>query len=139
MIAFSYLATAIWFLPSTAWLLLVSAFSPRVPLLFALLPPILISILQTWIDFLRTFTLDSNLFGLVGEWVSNSPAILTAQVRDGRGMVALGAAITETFDHAVTASNILDRLFSIQMLYGLLISFVFLAGALWFRRRATDN
>jgi ABC-2 type transport system permease protein len=135
----SYLAASIWFLPIYGWLLLVSAFAPRIPLLFAVLPPVVFSILQIWIDFLRTFTLDSSLFGVIGEWVANSPAILTAQVHDGRGTLALGAPLTDDFDHAVTLVNIFDRLFSLQMLIGLVVATVFLAGALWLRRRATDS
>ena len=135
----SYLAASIWFLPIYGWLLLVSAFAPRIPLLFAVLPPVVFAILQIWIDFLRTFTLDSSLFGLIGEWVANSPAILTAQVRDGRGVLALGAPLTDDFDHAVTLANIFDRLFSTQMLAGLVIAAVLLAAALWLRRRATDS
>ena len=135
----SYLAASVWFLPIYGWLLLVSAFAPRIPLLFAVLPPVVFAILQIWIDFLRTFTLDSSLFGVIGEWVANSPAILTAQVHDGRGMLALGAPLTDDFDHAVTLANIFDRLFSVQMLAGLAVTAVFLTGALWLRRRATDS
>lgn len=135
----SYLAASIWFLPIYGWLLLVSAFAPRIPLLFAVLPPVVFAILQIWIDFLRTFTLDSSLFGLIGEWMVNSPAILTVQVRDGRGVLALGAPLTDDFDHAVTLANIFDRLFSMQMLIGLAVAAVLLAGALWLRRRATDT
>jgi hypothetical protein len=117
----------------------VSAFAPRIPLLFAVLPPVVFAILQIWIGFLRTFTLDNNLFGMIGEWIANSPAILTAQVRDGRGSLALGVPLTSDFDHTVTLANILARLFSVQMLIGLAIAAVFLAGALWLRRRATDS
>jgi ABC-2 type transport system permease protein len=135
----SYLAASIWFLPIYGWLLLVSAFAPRIPLLFAVLPPVAFAILQIWIDFLRTFTLDSSLFGVIGQWVANSPAILTAQVHDGRGTLALGAPVPADFDHAVTLVNILDRLFSLHMLIGLAVAAVFLAGALWLRQRATDS
>lgn len=139
MVGLSYIATSIWFLPISAWLILVSAFAPRVPLLFALLPPIIFSILQSWLEFLKTFTYNSSLFGMVGQWVINSPAILTAQVSDGRGKVALGVSISGDYDHSVTVANILSRLFSLEMLYGLVVAAVFLAGALWLRRRATDS
>ncbi len=139
IVLLSYLAASVWFLPFYGWLLLVSAFAPRIPLLFAVLPPVIFAVLQIWIDFLRTFTLDSSLFGLIGEWVANSPAILTVQVHDGQGTLALGVPATGTFDHAVTIANILDRLFSLQMLAGLAVAVVFLAGAWWLRQRATDN
>jgi len=139
MLLVSYLAASIWFLPMYSWLLLVSSFAPRIPLLFAILPPVVFAILQIWITFLETFTLNTSLFGLVGDWVANSPAILTAQVHDGQGTLALGVPSTGVFDHAVTLANILDRLFSLQMLAGLGVSAVFLAGALWLRHRATES
>ena len=139
MIAVSWFAQSIWALPVYGWLLLVSAFAPRVPLLFATLPPLIFAILQTWIEFLQTFTLKNNIVGVVGNWFFNSPAILTADVHDGQGEIALGVPLTDNFDHAVTLANILDRLFSVQMLAGLVIAAVFLTGALWLRRRATDN
>jgi ABC-2 type transport system permease protein len=135
----SYLAASIWFLPLYGWLLLVSAFAPRIPLLFAVLPPVVFALLQLWIDFLRTFTLNTSLFGVIGEWVANSPAILTAQIEDGRGVLALGVPLAGDFDHAVTLANMLDRLFSLHMLAGLGVTAVFLAGALWLRRRATES
>jgi ABC-2 type transport system permease protein len=139
MLLVSYLAASIWFLPMYGWLLLVSSFAPRIPLLFALLPPVVLAILQIWIDFLRTFTLNNSLFGLIGEWVANSPAILFVDAHEGDGVLSLGIPLTGDFDHAVTVANILDRLFSVQMLGGLAVTAVFLAAALWLRHRATDN
>jgi ABC-2 type transport system permease protein len=139
MIAASWYAHSIWALPIYGWLMLVSAFAPRVPLLFATLPPLIFAVLQTWIDFLRTFTLKSNIVGIVGEWIFNTPAILTAEVHDGVGEIALGVPLTDDFDHAVTLVNMLDRLFSVQMLIGLVIAAVFLAAALWLRHRATES
>jgi ABC-2 type transport system permease protein len=139
LIAASWLANSIWALPLYGWLLLVSAFAPRVPLLFATLPPLLFSVLQTWIEFLRTFTLKNNVVGIIRDWFFNTPAILTAEVDDGAGRIALGVPLTSDFDHAVTLTNMLDRLFSLQMLGGLVVAAVFLAGALWLRRRATES
>jgi ABC-2 type transport system permease protein len=139
LLLLSYLASSIWFLPMYGWLLLVSAFAPRIPLLFAVLPPVVFAILQMWIEFLRTFTLNNNLFGVIGEWVADSPAILSVGVHDGRGMLTLGVPLNKDFDHAVTVINIFDRLFSLQMLAGLAVAAVFLAAALWLRRRATDS
>jgi ABC-2 type transport system permease protein len=139
MIAASWFAQSIWALPVYGWLLLVSAFAPRVPLLFATLPPLVFAILQTWIEFLRTFTLKNNIVGVIGNWLFNSPAILTAEVHNGHGEIALGIPLTKDFDHTVTLANILDRLFSVQMLAGLAIAAVFLTGALWLRHRATDG
>jgi len=139
MLLVSYLATSIWFLPLYAWLLLVSSFAPRIPLLFAVLPPVVFAILQIWIAFLKTFTFNDSLFGLIGEWVANSPAIISVGADGGKGVLSLGIPLTSDFDHSVSLANILDRLFSTQMLAGLVVSAVFLALALWLRHRATDN
>lgn len=139
MISASYFAQSIWALPLYGWLMLVSAFAPRVPLLFATLPPLVLAVLQTWIEFLRTFTLKHNVVGVIGEWFFNSPAIFSAEFDGHEGGIALGVPLTDTFDHAVTLSNMLDRIFSVQMLAGLLIATVFLGAALWLRHRATES
>ena len=139
LIAASYLAHSIWALPVYGWLILVSAFAPRVPLLFATLPPLIFAVLQTWIEFLRTFTLKNNIVGVIGEWLFNSPIILTAEFDEGQGGIALGIPLTKDFDHSVTIANMLDRLFSTQMLIGLVFAAICLAAALWLRHRATEN
>jgi len=135
----SYLAAAIWYLPFYGWLLLVSAFAPRIPLLFATIPPVIVAVLQIWIDFLRTFTFNNSLFGIIGDWVANSPVIISIDIQGGQEHLALGIPYTTRFDHALTVANMLDRLFSLHMAGGLAVAAVFLAGAVWLRRRATDS
>ena len=83
MLLASYLAQSIWALPLYGWLMLVSSFAPRIPLLFAVLPPVVIAVLQIWIEFLQTFTLKKNLFGVIGEWFANSPMISSASDHGG--------------------------------------------------------
>ena len=140
MLLLSYLAQAIWALPLYGWLMLVSSFAPRIPLLFAILPPVVIAVLQIWIEFLQTFTLKKNLFGVIGEWFANSPFIsFTGNFDNDQPPLSLGAPINDTFSHEVTVMNILDRLFSTQMLIGLIVATVFLGAALWLRRRATES
>ena len=139
MIAASWFAHSIWALPLYGWLMLVSAFARRVPPVVRTLPPLVFAVLQTWIEFLRTFTLKSNIMGVISEWMFNSPAILTAEIRNGTGEIALGVPLTHDFDHAVSLANMLDRLFSVQMLAGLLVAAVCLAAALWLRHRATES
>lgn len=140
MVLLTYLAQSVWALPLYGWLMLVSAFAPRIPLLFAVLPPVVIAVLQIWIEFLQTFTLKKNLFGVIGEWFANSPLIMSMDDH-GRDSIdiSLGAPLTDTFGHEVTVVNILDRIFSTHMLVGLAIAAVFLATALWLRRRATES
>jgi ABC-2 type transport system permease protein len=135
----SYLSMAFWALPVYAWLMFVSAVSPRIPLLFALVPPAVFAVLQIWIKFLKTFTFSDNLFGIIGRWFANSPLIISGGVYNGKFSASLGIPATGKFDHAVTISNMLDRLFSTDMLIGLAMAAVFLTAALWLRHRASDS
>ena len=136
----SYFAQSIWALPLYGWLMLVSAFAPRIPLLFAVLPPVILGVLELWIDFLKTFTISDNLFGLFGHWFANSPVIMSGDMHEHDGFgAALGIPITEDFDHQVTVANMFDRLFSMDMLIGLAIAAVFLGATLWLRKRATES
>jgi ABC-2 type transport system permease protein len=139
LVLLSYFAQSIWALPLYGWLMLVSAFAPRIPLLFAILPPVVLGVLELWVDFLKTFTLNDNLFGLFGHWFANSPIIMSADKNEDNIGAALGIPITSDFDHQVTAANMFDRLFSTDMLIGLAIAAVFLGAALWLRRRATES
>jgi len=144
LVLVSYFTQSFWALPLYGWLMLVSAFAPRIPLLFAILPPVILGVLQLWVDFLKTFTLSDNLFGLFGRWFANSPVILSIDVNtDETGVDAIGAALgvplTGDYDHQVTVSNMFDRLFSSDMLVGLAIAAVFFAVTLWLRRRATES
>jgi len=116
LVLLSYFAQSIWALPLYGWLMLVSAFAPRIPLLFAILPPVVLGVLELWIDFLKTFTLNDNLFGLFGHWFANSPIIMSADKNEDNIGAALGIPITSDFDHQVTVANIFDRLFSTDML-----------------------
>lgn len=136
----SYMAQSIWALPLYGWLMLVSSFAPRIPLLFAILPPVIIGILQLWFEFLKTFTLSENLFGLYGRWYANSPLIMSADAHEESSFgAALGIPLSSDYDHQVTLSNMLDRIFSLDMLIGFLVFAVFFAAALWLRRRATES
>ena len=139
MVLLSYFAQAIWALPLYGWLMLVSAFAPRIPLLFAVLPPVILGVLQLWVDFLKTFTLNDNLFGLFGHWFANSPLVMSVDGSDNDFGAALGIPITSDYDHQVTVANMLDRLLSTDMLIGLAMAVVFLGGTLWLRRRATES
>ena len=139
LVLVSYFAQSIWALPLYGWLMLVSSFAPRIPLLFAILPPVILGVLELWVDFLKTFTLNDNLFGLFGHWFANSPIIMSADKNEDNIGAALGIPITSDFDHQVTAANMFDRLFSTDMLIGLAIAAVFLGAALWLRRRATES
>ncbi len=139
LVLVSYFAQSVWALPLYGWLMLVSAFAPRIPLLFAILPPVVIGVLELWVDFLKTFTLSDNLFGVFGRWFANSPLIMSADEHNDEFGAALGIPIFSDYDHQITVANMFDRIFSTDMLIGLVIAAVFLSAALWLRHRATES
>lgn len=139
-----WITNSFWMLPIYAWLLLVSSKAPRMPMLFAILPPVALAVFQGWIGFLKTFQIQDNVLGITSKWIANSPAIMAGEVTGGNSSehsvsVSLGMPITSTFDHAPTIANMFDRLFSMQMLIGLVVTAVFLFISWWFRRRASDG
>ena len=147
LLAASWFSMSVWALPVYGWLMLASAFAPRLPLLFAVLPPLILSFLQAWIDFLQHFTLRyDNVLGAIGQWFVNAPIIAGIQIDDNESMedmAQLSLGIPQLsdgrFGHEMTFANLLDRLLSTDMLIGLALAIVFIGAALWLRRRATDN
>jgi len=144
LILSGWLANSIWMLPIYGWLVLVSSRAPRVPMLFAIVPVFVLTLLQAWIDFLKTFQFKDNVLSITSRWIANSPAILAGEVsktraNGGNMSISLGVPVVHDFDHAPTLINMLDRLFSLQMLGGLIVASIFLFGAFWFRRRASDG
>jgi len=82
LVLLSYFAQSFWALPLYGWLMLVSAFAPRIPLLFAILPPVVLGLLELWIDFL----------GLLDNRVKDDNIIGAGQLHQFiHGLVANGA------------------------------------------------
>jgi len=133
---FGSLVQSLWLLPIYGWLMLCSSFAPRLPILIAVMVPALIGLFQHFWSFFTGFRMPE--FNLV----------LVMLERLGRGIVPMSLEIEglengdlESFsaDMLISFKSVAAVLFSLEMLIGLVIGALFLAGAVWFRRRATDN
>jgi len=133
---FGSLTQSLWLIPIFGWLMLCSSFAPRLPILIAIMVPALIGLFQHFWSLFSNFSMpEFNLMLIVLE-------------RLGRGIVPMSVEIDglengdiESFsaDMLISFKSVAGVLFSLEMLIGLVIGALFLAGAVWFRRRATDN
>jgi ABC-2 type transport system permease protein len=110
--------SALWYAPVTAYLLLASAWAPKSPFLWAVLPPIALSMLEK-------IAFGSNH---VSEFLKERMfAPITTLFDDGH----IGDNPPQAFD---IAGNISGLLTSPGMLLGLVAAAALLAGVVWFRR-----
>lgn len=133
------LVQGLWLLPIYGWLMFCSSWAPRLPILIAVLGPLLIGMFQHFWSFFSNFRLpDVNLLWLI-------------VMRIGRGVMPANIEWDEIYDEAsnqtsyepaeevlMSFRSIWDYLASWEMWIGVAIGMAFLAGAVWFRRRASD-
>jgi len=134
------LVQSMWLLPIYAWLMFCSSWAPRLPILIAVLVPVLIGMFQHFWSFFSNFRLpDYNLMLMILE-------------RIGRGVMPSNIeweAIVDKSNSSVNYAPDADVLLSLgsigrylasrEMWIGVAIGLILLAGAVWFRRRATDS
>ena len=108
----------LWQAPIYGWLMLVSGWAPRVPVLWALLVPAGLVIVE------------SAIFGT--SWVS---ATLKARLTDGYANVM--SKVDPIFrQDPSTFADVMTFVRSIELWAGLVVAALFFAGAVWRRRRA---
>jgi len=130
------LAQSLWLLPVFGWLMLCSAFAPRLPILIAVMTPLLISIFQHFWSFSTNFRLpEVNLGQMILErlFVGILPLNVDGDNIPGNDIENF------SIDALFGFSTIGRAVFSAEMWIGIVIGMAFLVGAVWFRKRATDN
>lgn len=125
-VAANYLVWALWAFPFFAWILLASAYAPKAPLMYAVLPPVVIGVVEAIIFNSSRFfeTIGGQLGGKYGIFVGQR---LENRVRfEGPGgdhPTLADAAIS--LGHAFTSGS---------FWIGAAIGVAFIAGAIWLRR-----
>lgn len=129
------LAQSLWLLPIFGWLMLCSSFAPRLPILIAVAIPALVGIFQHFWSFFSNFRLpDFNLGLIIVQRLFRG--ILPMSI-DVEGMQS-GDPEQVTADALLSLESIARVVWSLEMWIGVAIGLALLAGAVWFRRRATD-
>jgi ABC-2 type transport system permease protein len=131
----------LWLLPIYAWLVFCSSWAPRVPILVAVAVPAVIALLQHSWSLLTSFTLPGVNIGLIilkrlGSGILPSNIGLEVE-SSGNELDFSDVEFHEGL--FMSFSNSFDYLLRPGMWVGLAIALVLLAGAIWFRRRATDT
>ncbi|GAB4176079.1 MAG: hypothetical protein Kow0020_11900 [Wenzhouxiangellaceae bacterium] len=131
---YAIVVQGLWLLPIYGWLMFCSAIAPRLPILIAVLVPLVISLVQHFWSLLTAFRLpDINLLAIIGKRIGRGVVPMSMEID-----VSNGSIEEITRDMLISFRSVTHTLLSLEMLYGILIGALFLAGAIWFRRRAAD-
>ncbi len=127
---------ALWLLPIYGWLMFCSSWAPRLPILIAIAIPAAIAITQHVWSLVSTFSLpDFNLGMIMLRRLGASILPMSANIQfDGQYH-----DMQFNPDLFMSYSNLLGYLTRWDMWVGVIIGLAFMAAAVWFRRRATDN
>lgn len=141
VMALGLIIQGLWLLPIYAWLVFCSSWAPRVPILVAVAVPAVISLLQHAWSLLSDFTLPQLNLGMIilqrlGSGIL--PSNINWSVESSGNNVDL-TDIEFSEELFMSFSNSLEFLFRPGMWIGLAIALALFAGAVWFRRRATDT
>ncbi len=135
------LVQALWLLPIYAWLLFCSSWAPRLPILIAIAIPAGVSIAQHSYSLISGFRLPDFNLGLI-MLKRLGGGVLPGNVDIGTGSDS-GASGLEDLEFSeelyMSFSNLGAHLVKPEMWIGFAIAAALIAGAIYFRRRATDN
>ncbi|MFO7762387.1 MAG: hypothetical protein R6V61_01490 [Wenzhouxiangellaceae bacterium] len=134
------LAQSLWLLPIYAWLMFCSSWAPRLPILIAVLVPILIGMFQHFWSFFSNFRLpDFNLLLVILERIGRG--VMPASIEWERVVTEsqAEASFKPSEEMLMSFKSIGNALVSWEMWIGVAIGLLFLAGSVWFRRRSTDS
>jgi len=132
---YAAMVQSLWLLPIFGWLILCSAFAPRLPILIAIIVPALIGLFQHFWSFFTDFRMpDFNLMLIVLQRLGRGvvPMNIELDQIEGSNMANFGA------ESLISFKSVSAILLSLEMWIGVAIGLAFLAAAIWFRRRATD-
>ncbi|MGK7294338.1 MAG: hypothetical protein ACNS61_00755 [Candidatus Wenzhouxiangella sp. M2_3B_020] len=133
------LVQSLWLLPIYAWLMFCSSWAPRLPILIAVLVPVLIGMFQHFWSFFSNFRLpDYNLLWVILQRIGRG--VMPSQIRWEEIDTRSGSmGIEPSADILMSFKGVGSYLVTWEMWIGIAIGLVLLAGAVWFRRRATDS
>lgn len=130
---------ALWLAPIYGWLLFCSSWAPRVPFLIAIAVPAAIGLLQHFWSLVTHLGLpDFNIFMIILRRLASGmlPNNITWDASNNNFNLAEMDVDPQLF---ITYGSSLEYLTRTEMWIGLAIAAVFVAGAIWFRKRATDG
>lgn len=144
------LVQAVWLLPLWGWLLLCSAFAPRLPLLFAVGIPLLVSWIHRYWMLVQNFDYRTpSVMYYIGERITQAVLPFNVHARIGDDTVQIGIGddnpdgdvlneAVSVVDFSSTMSYLGERLSDPSLWYGVVIGAAFMVGAVYIRRRTSE-
>jgi len=130
-------AQVLYLLPLFAWLMLAGSFARGKPFLWAILPPVVLAIVESWLRFTSDFSLSRVIWEFIVRRLASgvAPVSFSANFGDGHSM---GAGLQGT-RFAANFSDVIARLGSMDLWIGVAIGVSFLAGAVYLRRYRDES
>jgi ABC-2 type transport system permease protein len=136
----AYAVQALWMLPVWGWLLLASAFAKSKPFLWAVVPPIMLAIMQSWFNFTRYFRWNDNwVWMMIGERMLGGVVPLAINIDGNDLQVGREGFNDDAMDPLITWNGLLERFSDVDLWWGLLVAAVFISAAIWIRRYRDDS
>lgn len=136
----AYAVQALWMLPVWGWLVLASAFAKSKPFLWAVVPPIMLAIMQSWFNFTRYFRWNDNwVWMMIGERMLGGVVPLAINIDDNDFQVGREGFNDDAMDPLITWNGLLERFSDVDLWWGLLVAAVFISAAIWIRRYRDDS
>jgi ABC-2 type transport system permease protein len=127
---------ALYLLPLFGWLMLAGSFARGKPFLWAVLPPVIFAIMESFIGFTTHFSLSKVIWEFILRRLAAGTAPITFSADIGEGSMQSGFAGTR---FAANFGDVMARLGSADLWIGVGIGLVFLAGAVWLRRYRDES
>lgn len=128
---------ALYLLPLFGWLMLASAFARGKPFLWAVLPPVVFAIMESFMAFTTKMTFSKVIWEFIVSRLAAGVAPITFKADfDGEHSMEAGLAGTR---FAANFGDVIGRLGTADLWIGVGIGVAFLAGAVWLRRYRDES
>lgn len=128
---------ALYLLPLFAWLMLAGSFARGKPFLWAVLPPVVLAIVESYLRFTADFSLSRVIWEFIARRLASgvAPMSFSADFGDGHSMQS-GFVGTQ---FAANFGDVMARLGTLDLWAGVAIGLAFLAGAVYLRRYRDES
>jgi ABC-2 type transport system permease protein len=127
----------LYLLPLYGWLFMAGAFARGKAFLWAVLPPVVLAVIESFVGFTANFSLSKIIFEFFARRAAAGVAPLSFSADFGNeGSFSAGLPGTR---YAADLSQVLDRIGSADLWIGVAIGLTFLAAAVWLRRYRDES
>lgn len=127
---------ALYLLPLYGWLMLAGAFARGKPFLWAVLPPVVFAIIESFVGFTTNFSISKVIWEFILRRLASGFAPISFSANFGDHNVQSGFSGTR---FAADFADVMNRLMSADLWIGVAIGVAFLAAAVYLRRYRDES